>query len=147
MRLASSTSCSAVSSAVLPMVFRYTRTRSVDTRPLVSGSRRGERTSSASLGEDCSSVTMDLRPCLRFGCIRCVVGGGCGHPGVEYGWLPGSPDRSLALLSAVVRPAQRPARAFVFHERPVHSKPTGSVFGHPPIPGRAAVTHPEIAAM
>src|SRR5687767_11268436 len=77
-RLASSTSCSAVSSAVLPMVLRYTRTRSVDTRPLVSGSRRGERTPRVSLGEDCSSVTMGLRPCLRFGCIRGVVfdGGG-----------------------------------------------------------------------
>src|SRR3954452_779853 len=60
------------------MVFRYTRTRSVDTRPLVSGSRRveRERTSRVSLGEDCSSVTMGLRPCLRFGCIRRVVGGG-----------------------------------------------------------------------
>src|SRR3954464_13810494 len=76
--MASSTSCSAVSSAVLPMVLRYTRTRSVDTRPLVSGSRRvvRERTPRVSLGEDCSSVTMGLRPCLRFGCIRVVGDGG-----------------------------------------------------------------------
>src|SRR3954447_4192636 len=60
------------------MVLRYTRTRSVDTRPLVSGSRRvvRERTPRVSLGEDCSSVTMGLRPCLRFGCIRRVSCGG-----------------------------------------------------------------------
>src|SRR4051812_17102006 len=86
-RLASSTSCSAVSSAVLPMVLRYTRTRSVDTRPLVSGSRRAERerTSRVSLGEDCSSVTVGLRPCLRFGCIAPLVGGRRDTPGRRVG--------------------------------------------------------------
>src|SRR3954447_17215841 len=52
------------------MVLRYTRTRSVDTRPVVSDSRRGVRTSRVSLGEDCNSVTMCLRPCLLVGCIR-----------------------------------------------------------------------------
>src|SRR3712207_2406129 len=58
------------------MVLRYTRTRSVDTRPLVSGSRRGARTERVSSGEDWSSVTVGLRPCLRVGCIcRRVLGG------------------------------------------------------------------------
>src|SRR4051795_4315795 len=68
------------------MVFRYTRTRSVDTRPLVSGSRRveRERTSRVSLGEDCSSVTMGLRPCLRFGCIYRSSSYGAVHPGVVW---------------------------------------------------------------
>src|SRR3954447_8097868 len=46
------------------MVLRYTRTRSVDTRPLVSGARRGERTPRVSVGEDCSTVTVSLRPCF-----------------------------------------------------------------------------------
>src|SRR3712207_7300753 len=57
------------------MVLRYTRTRSVETSPLVSGSRRDERTSRVSVVEDCSSVTICLRPCLRIGCAPSVVDG------------------------------------------------------------------------
>src|SRR5215213_7322152 len=67
------------------MVLRYTRTRSVDTSPLVSGSRRGERTPRVSVGEDCSSVTMGLRPCLRFGCTRRSSVGGVDASGVCAG--------------------------------------------------------------
>src|SRR5437764_3514825 len=62
------------------MVLRYTRTRSVDTKPVVSDSRRGGRTSRVSLGEDCNRVTMCLRPCLLVGCIRRLFAGV--HPGV-----------------------------------------------------------------
>src|SRR3712207_3285472 len=103
------------------MVLRYTRTRSVDTRPLVSGSRRGERTPRVSLGEDCSSVTMGLRPCLGFGCTRRVVGGDGSGTSRRLGGHPGSPDRSLALVSDVVRIAQRLAGGSVFHEGALHS--------------------------
>src|ERR1700712_586879 len=116
MRLAGSTSRSAGSSAVLPIVFRYTRTRSVDTSPVESGSRRGERTSRVSLGEDCSRVTGGLRPCLRFGCLPAVV--------LVRRCIPASegpresPVGALSLLlSVVVRRAQRSGPGLVFHER------------------------------
>src|SRR4051794_39972386 len=83
------------------MVLRYTRTRSVDTRPEVSDSRRGARTSRVSLGEDCNSVTVCLRPCLlvrmrRHASSRAV------HPAVVVlGGFPGWPGRPLALCGPV----------------------------------------------
>src|SRR3569833_4208647 len=115
------------------MVLRDTRTRSVDTRPVVSDSRRGERTPRVALGEDCNSVTVCLRPCLLVGCIRRFTGGR-----IRASWAPpGSPGRLVPLLSGVVRPAQRLGPASVFHESPDHSERPGSAFRHASLPAGA----------
>ena len=60
---------------------------------------------------------MGLRPCLsvRMHSPRLSMAAAM-HPGVKCRGLPGSPDRPLALLSDVVRPAQRLGRGSVFHE-------------------------------
>src|SRR3954465_15160643 len=103
------------------MVLRYTRTRSVDTRPLVSDSRRGERTPRVSLGEDCNSVTMCLRPCLLVGCNRRLVAGG--YIRRRLAGSTGSPGRHVGLVVRVVRPVQRRRRVPVFRAGPT-SQPT-----------------------
>src|SRR3954453_413390 len=123
-RLASSTSCSAVSRAVLPMVFRYTRTRSVDTSPLVSASRRGERTPRVSLGEDCNSVTVCLRPWLLFGCARRFLA--CGTSGCRGAGSRDHRGGSLFFLAGCVPPRQRPPPGPGFHESPDKREPTRS---------------------
>src|SRR3954462_652345 len=78
------------------MVLRYTRTRSVDPKPVVSASRRGERTPRVSLGEDCNSVTMCLRPCLLVGCNRRLVAGG--YIRRRLAGSTGSPGRHVGLV-------------------------------------------------
>jgi hypothetical protein len=99
---------------------------------VVSDSRRGERTSRVSVGEDCNSVTVCLRPCLLFGCNRRFVAGGT----IRASWCrsPGSPGWHLALSSGVVRPEQRRRPGSVFHECPYHRERTGRAFGHVHVP-------------